>query len=111
MDTIAASSMLMTYRMTTVFMPPVVLALASAEITMKNTRIGAHEASAVLNSVPRSSMAAMLGHASASAMPTAKPMTMRLMRLIEPQTSTIVLKMPMEAFSLRSASQPTGKRS
>ena len=65
MDTIAASSMLMTYRMTTVFMRPVVLALASAEITMKNTRIGAHEASAVLNSVPRSSMAAMLGHASA----------------------------------------------
>lgn len=63
---------------------------------MKNTRIGAHEASAVLNSVPRSSMAAMLGHASASAMPTAKPMTMRLMRLIEPQTSTIFLKMPME---------------
>ena len=110
MDTIAASSMLMTYRMTTVFMPPVVLALASAEITMKNTRIGAHEASAVLNSVPRSSMAAMLGHASASAMPTAKPMT-RLMRLIEPQTSTIFLRMPMEAFSLRSASQPTGKRS
>ena len=78
----AAMNVAARYKITTTFMAPAPLALASALMTRKNTRMGATPFSAETNSVPNISSTSLPGQNTPSTAPMIRPTRMRLIRLM-----------------------------